>query len=248
MDSMDAAFLSGIMDSTVQKLAADFHTETKDLFQSAKTHSEVARMYDQTTVDKTRIVTTRALLGASFRKFLDEEDSIMAELRAIYKVKCDKVAEPHSRSVLIASGPMTDIEIPNSVATISAGESPEIDESTAAEDGSSSHLKRTADLEHHHDAVEDLGYSSEPTISPKKRATLQDPNRYSTAATYAESTDSLSMSPEQLVAQTQYHGARGATRLVTPGTNITQTQVGYQTSSWEVIAGNLGLLHNPRDV
>ncbi len=36
MDSMDAAFLSGIMDSTVQNLAADFHTETKDLFQSAK--------------------------------------------------------------------------------------------------------------------------------------------------------------------------------------------------------------------
>ncbi len=108
--------------------------------------------------------------------------------------------------------------------------------------------KRTADLEHHHDVVEDRGGCSEPPMSTKKRTTSKDPNRYSTAATYAESTDSLSMSPEQLVAQTQYHGARGATRSVTPGTNITQTQVGYQASSWEVIAGNLGLLHNPRDV
>ncbi|PBK71649.1 hypothetical protein ARMSODRAFT_783681 [Armillaria solidipes] len=74
-------------------------------------------------------------------------------------------------------------------------------------------------------------------MNAKKLSTMQDPSRFSIIANYSGSNDSLSMSPEQLVAQRQTYGVRGATRHLMPA----QDSALAQTMPWEVVAGLLGL-------
>ncbi len=80
-------------------------------------------------------------------------------------------------------------------------------------------------------------------MTVKKRSTMQDPRRFSIIANYSDSNDSLSMSPEQLVAQRQTYGVRGATRHVMPA----QDSALAQTMPWEMVAGLLGLQFSNED-
>ncbi|KAK0497814.1 hypothetical protein EDD18DRAFT_1159473 [Armillaria luteobubalina] len=253
---IDATFLSGKLSPTVNRLAILFHSTSKTLLENMKLESEAAQLADKfrvANVSSVRIVSTKVLLGPAYRDFVDRDKALIHELRKICEMKSKEPppervpvrrfapsTDNEGRSISIVSSDV-DSEVPTSLEA-TANNLAERSSTANAEDGASSlngpergkHITKLDDLarSNHRDDSDD----PEP-MTAKKRSKMQDPSRFSIIANYSGSNESLSMSPEQLVAQRQTHGVRGATRHVMPA----QDSPLDQKMPWEVVAGLLGL-------
>ncbi|PBK80617.1 hypothetical protein ARMGADRAFT_827064 [Armillaria gallica] len=90
---IDATFLSGKLSTTVNQLAAEFHVKTKSLLESAKLESDAAQLADKARipdVSSIRIVTTKALLGSTYREFINQEGTLVRRLEEIRDMKSKK--------------------------------------------------------------------------------------------------------------------------------------------------------------